>query len=317
MHLADSISRNLSQGQLGQIRGNNPRCFEWVTKRKRKPIYNFDPTNTGDPTQQGHLRFWFDLSRLEGYADGANVSGLVYPINDYSGRGCIATQVNAAKQPVFIQNGLNNKSVLSFDGVDDYIGFTGIGSWGGLSYSLFVVFAFSGNTRPAHVEDVFTIGNTGGEMLLESANTTAPVNDSLVAYADPRGFLGAGSIQNYKDQSQGLQFHVVSMSLLSGKALLMGIDGNHSSDYFGDASGGIYILSPLAGSFAGASGAFGGGGGPGGVVINQCLQGYVAEFYGYDIGMNLGQIQQHEAYLALKWGIDNQLDGINPYRPVV
>jgi len=183
-----------------------------------------------------------------------------------------------------------------------------------------VVFAFQGVSRPIHVEDVYCLGNDGGEIVLESANTVAAINDSLVSLGNPRGFLGSGYIQNYKRQSQGQNFHVVSSSwatFLSTYVILMGIDGNHSSDYFGDASGGIYILSPLAGNFAGASGAFGGGGGPGGVVINQCLQGYVAEFYGYDIGMNLGQIQQHEAYLALKWGLDNQLDGINPYRPVV
>jgi len=320
MYLADSISRNLSQGQLGQIRGNNPRCFEWVTKRKRKPIYNFDPTNTGDPTQQGHLRFWFDFSRLEGYADGAPVDGISAPIIDYSGRGCSCTQPSAAQRPIFVQSGLNNKSLLQFDGFDDYLGITGIGSWASLQYSFFVVFAFGGIVRPGHVEDIYCLGNVGGEMTLQSASTSAGVNDSLVSYGNPRGFLGSGSIQNYKVRSQGQNFHVVSSSwvpFLSTYVLLMGTDGNHASDYFGDSSGGILSTGPFAGTFSGGGSFVGTGNGGGVGPATHFLQGYIAEIYVYAIGMNLGQIQQHEAYLALKWGLDNQLDGINPYRPVV
>jgi len=317
MYLADSISRNLSQGQLGQIRGNNPRSFEWVTKRKRKPIYNFDPTNTGDPTQQGHLRFWFDLSRLEGYADGATVSGIIFPIIDYSGRGVLAQQANATQQPLFSQNALNGKSALLFDGINDSIFCTGMGTWGTGSYSLFAVFNYE-RIRPAHVEDVFDVGQLVGEMVAENAFSPPPTNQGIVTYGGPRGVGGNGYYQNVRTKNNGNEFHVVSASFVNNTTLLMGIDGDHGTDISDDSSGnGISGIGPHTGQFSGVQGYFGAGRGAGGAALNNFLHGHVCEFYGYDIGMSLKQIQQHEAYLALKWGIDNQLDGINPYRPVV
>lgn len=44
---------------------------------------------------------------------------------DQSGNGNDAIQTNANRQPVLVENGLNGKPVLSFDGVDDRLGFTG------------------------------------------------------------------------------------------------------------------------------------------------------------------------------------------------
>ena len=74
--------------------------------------------NTEIPTD--HLELW--LKSDEGVVlNGSTVSKWM----DQSGNGNDALQKNVNRQPVLVENGLNGKPVLSFDGVDDRLGFTG------------------------------------------------------------------------------------------------------------------------------------------------------------------------------------------------
>jgi hypothetical protein len=73
-----------------------------------------------DPTSIANLKLWFDGS------DSSSMivsSGSVSQWNDKSGSGFNATQGTGANRPTLVTNVLNGKSVVRFDGSDDYLSF--------------------------------------------------------------------------------------------------------------------------------------------------------------------------------------------------
>ena len=89
-----------------------------------------------------HLQLWV---RADSGAvmNGSNVSKLT----DLSGNGNDAIQTDTSRQPLLIDNGLNQKPVLRFDGVNDRLGLTGTKMMSQIS--LFIVEkADSGATGP-------------------------------------------------------------------------------------------------------------------------------------------------------------------------
>ncbi len=92
--------------------------------------------------------------------DGVTLNGsTVSQWIDQSGNGNDATQSNTDRQPMFVDNGLNNKPVLHFDGVNDRLGLTGSSTMSQIS--LFIVFkidsGLSGNngTDPISISSNF------------------------------------------------------------------------------------------------------------------------------------------------------------------
>ena len=72
-----------------------------------------------EPTEVSGLVGWWDASTLEG-ADGSSVSALL----DSSGNEAHMYQSTSARQPTLQTNELNNRNVLRFDGVDDFLNLT-------------------------------------------------------------------------------------------------------------------------------------------------------------------------------------------------
>jgi hypothetical protein len=98
--------------------------------------------NTEIPTD--HLELW--LKSDEGVVlNGSTVSKWM----DQSGNGNDALQKNVNRQPVLVENGLNGKPVLSFDGVDDRLGFTGSSLISKMT--LFFVYKLKLTTPPAFI----------------------------------------------------------------------------------------------------------------------------------------------------------------------
>jgi hypothetical protein len=78
--------------------------------------------SNGTEIPTDHLELWL-RSDAGVVLNGSTVSKW----EDQSGNGNDAIQTNANRQPVLVPNELNGKPVLSFDGVDDRLGFTGSG----------------------------------------------------------------------------------------------------------------------------------------------------------------------------------------------
>jgi len=311
MHLADSISRNLSQGQVGQMRTINPRSFEWANKRKRKKLNTFAPNNTGDPTLNGNLRWWYDISRLTGYANNTAVDGIVAPVTDYSGRGLNLTQTNAVKQPIYYASGCNGLGVLKFDGVNDFMNSISTGAWGTSKITFFIVCGNSagatiGPGAPFQFSDTWATGGVCNIEFGYNPPNAGPPNYPLSVASNSGPATGGFQINNYYRPVNG-SFNVLTTLMdVSNFAGIMNIDGYPASD----------------GSTAGTSGGVLQGGGlymgcAVRVTTTQYFTGFVAECYGYASLLTEEQIQLNEAYLAEKWGLMDQLNPKNPFRAVV
>jgi len=311
MHLADSISRNLSQGQVGQMRTINPRSFEWANKRKRKKLNTFAPNNTGDPTLNGNLRWWYDISRLTGYANNTAVDGIVAPVKDFSGRGLDLTQANAVKQPIYYASGLNGMGVLKFDGINDYMNSPSTGVWGGSKITFFVVCGNSAGASigpgcPFQFSDTWITGGICHVEFGYNPPNAGPPNYPLAIATNTAPASGSFQVNNYYRPING-SFSVLTISMdVSSSFGLMNIDGYPASDVatFG-TPGGVLQGSGLWMGCAVT------------VTTTQYFTGFVAECYGYASLMTEEQIQLNEAYLAEKWGLVDQLNPKNPFRAVV
>lgn len=87
------------------------------------------------PSAVTGLVAWYKADALTGLTDGAPVSSWT----DSSGTGRHITQATGAAQPTYIANGVNYLPVVRFDGVDDYLRYSGSSPIGIPSRTVFVV----------------------------------------------------------------------------------------------------------------------------------------------------------------------------------
>jgi hypothetical protein len=107
------------------------------------------------PIPTNSLQLWL---RADAGVDTLN--GTVSRWRDQSGKGNDAIQINTIRQPLFVENALNHKPVLRFDGLDDKLGFTG--STPMSQFSLFIVVKNDTGGGP-HADHVINFGASGGE----------------------------------------------------------------------------------------------------------------------------------------------------------
>jgi photosystem II stability/assembly factor-like uncharacterized protein len=139
-------------------------------------IYKWDSDLLSDIPTSG-LQLWLK-SDAGVTLDGSTVSAW----GDQSGNGNDALQPNSGRQPMLINNGLNNEPVLHFDGIDDRLGLTG--STVMSQISLFLVFKI----------DSGLVGNIGTDPLPYFPIVLGNANLAGAAYGlSMRNFFSANS----------------------------------------------------------------------------------------------------------------------------
>ena len=115
----------VSDSASNAIAGSNTAVFSYVA-----------PAST-------ELLLW--LKADAGITQTAN--GTVSGWTSQGGNSTTANQTITTSQPAFVPNGLNGKPVVRFDGVNDYLNFSGLGVNGFIGMTIFMVSATSNNTQ--------------------------------------------------------------------------------------------------------------------------------------------------------------------------
>ncbi len=162
---------------------------------------------------------------------------------DLSGNGHDAVQATASRQPSLVAGRLNGMPVVSFDGVNDKLGFTG--STLMTQFSLFVVLNNHAGT-PGNDGNVITFGANGGYphqwfMIMRYPNTP----DSIAMGNSPDSYVNAFS-HNVAAYDQWRNLSIVTTGSISSTTLRwdgndahMALDGFDQTISFplGDATG--------------------------------------------------------------------------------
>jgi hypothetical protein len=205
-------------------------------------------------------------------AGGANngFSGSVATWMDKSGSGFNVTNGNAAQQPTYTIDGLNENNVVTFDGGTDRLVNSGAVIPGN-DYTLFVVF---NRTTAAGRDAVFELGGGGSRNGLF-------VNDS----GNRLGFYANTTFYNSTNVYTPSTYELVTMihdvnaiSMWRGNALEVNTAGSARA-----STTGIYIGDDS--------------------TSGDQLQGNIAEFIVYDRDLTTDERRDIENYLASKWGL--------------
>ena len=119
-------SQTLSPIVINQVPGNQTDTSATLSGQLVNAGIGIIETSPFTPSDYSGLRLWLDASDADGdgvvgssYASGESVSALA----DKSGQGNDGIQGSVSKQPALVDNALNGKALLRFDGVNDVLEF--------------------------------------------------------------------------------------------------------------------------------------------------------------------------------------------------
>jgi hypothetical protein len=303
------FSGSIKQPAEFQKAGYYPRTYK-VNYDSTNHLYNFEIIdfiwhNAAEPASipLAHLNLWLK-SDTGTVMNGTKVSRWM----DQSGNGNDAVESDSSRQPLLINDALNGKPVVSFDGVNDRLGFTG--SKRMLQISLFIVFnnksGATGTTAPGFV---LTFGPGGPysanqHFAIKMRGMDNGDNDIIIGTEDHSDFVMFTG-QNIAKYNEWRNLSIIRDRTVSNTTLRWnGIDapGTPSGSNFS-----IYV--PLGDSTAS-------GGGIGstdnfpdlGRVLAKCD---IAEIIVYDTVLSNSERLTVEKYLSGKYNIT--VTGVNDY----
>jgi len=221
------------------------------------------------------------------------LNGTVNRWHDQSGSGNDAIQASASRQPVLVAGALNGKPAVSFDGVNDKLGFTGTTHM--TQFSLFLVIK----------NHLGTAGNSGNVITFGAAGDFDHQWFMGMALGGPDtigmaggvnfGWVGGGK-PGLAAYGQPRNLSVVVNQTIWNTTLWR--DGNDVLMAPGGSDGAISV--PL-GDATGSGGGIGGADGvPAGTILAKCD---VAEVIVYNVALSDSARNIVESYLATKYGL--------------
>jgi hypothetical protein len=228
--------------------------------------------------------------------------------SDKSGNGRNATQAIAASQPTRTLSGLNGKTVLTFDGMDDFLNAGTTSTWNFLHNGSSSAVAFVGQmgqpTTPSTKRmDLF---NTGGSSSVYSGYfLNFGINDTQVRSNASRGVSGTISftlVTSFPQRATPVILinRVDADNPTASQRTIININGggdvggNTSTSSASSANSGI----PLN---IGSSGSTG-------------FVGFLSEIIFVNSELSLADHQHLEGYLAWKWGLQGNLPANHPFK---
>jgi len=213
------------------------------------------------PASIAGLKLWLDASQITGLNDGDAVGTWA----DLSGNGYDATQATGSKKPTYQTNELNSRPVVSFDGVDDYMGLTSAPIAMTANYTLFCVIR-----KPAGAAYVVHGGGGGWDLAWN------------VSGSNKKQFVGSAGIEDETGTSVKLTQTCVVFQPSTRICKVDGVDVILTNTAFGGTNHRVGI------------GAFDG-------VLYGTQD--IAELFYTTQAVNAGVIEAAQAYLMAKWGI--------------
>jgi len=254
-----------------------------------------------------HLQLWVrgDIGVV---LNGTTVSRWI----DQSGNGNDAIQNDTSRQPVFMNNKLNHKPVLQFDGANDRLGLTGTNQMSQIS--LFIVERpEQGATGPNPYFPIeFGDNNNSGRFGLSMQNIYSHNSpDEIDPFFDPSSWVsavapGCAEFDLWKDISVTLNQYIYSTTLRAN-----GVDAVITPEGSTNTS-----LSFPLGNTTGTG--IGGIGGIDGESVGQLqFKGDIAEVIVYDTVLSNTDRQAVEIYLKTKYLLPYNATSINDVKPLV
>ena len=216
--------------------------------------------------------------------------------NDKSGNGDHAVQATAARQPLYVASGINGKGAIDFRNDDHFELPDLVGISGSQNRSALVVFEHF-----IAAEQGYLIALGYFSSIIAGAAWRFGINASGYLQLEIVGTDYASSLAPSTAPAQ-------AAAILSGSTI-----GDHTLYLDGTAE-------PVSGSSAVNTGSGEASvsqqnrGGPGGLVTNKAIDGYISEILIYDSALANSDRQKVEGYLAHKWGITGSLPGGHPFK---
>jgi hypothetical protein len=242
--------------------GMNPRLL-------RPKASGFTPRNISG------LAAWWDASDA---ASITTVSGRVSQWNDKSGNGVHATQTTANNRPENTSQTLNGRAVMTFDGSNDIMSFTGTAR---TDETQFVV--VRNNMVASAVSNQQILGDaSSGFGVTAVIKNDGSTNSDVFTHCG--GFsLGTTSARYQFPANNPFGPAVVSAIRSSASGGILRTDGVQRATCTTSNS---YALARI-----------------GGVGSSLPLNGYIAEIVIYSRALSVADVQRVERYLGTKWGL--------------
>jgi hypothetical protein len=234
------------------------------------------PRATGfTPRSISGLAAWWDASDA---ASITTVSGRVSQWNDKSGNGVHATQTTANNRPVNTSQTLNGRAVMTFDGSNDIMSFTGTAR---TDETQFVV--VRNNMVASAVSNQQILGDaSSGFGVTAVIKNDGSTNSDVFTHCG--GFsLGTTSARYQFPANNPFGPAVVSAIRSSASGGILRTDGVQRATCTTSNS---YALARI-----------------GGVGSSLPLNGYIAEIVIYSRALSVADVQRVERYLGTKWGV--------------
>jgi hypothetical protein len=234
------------------------------------------PRATGfTPRSISGLAAWWDASDA---ASITTVSGAVSQWNDKSGNGVHATQTTANNRPVNTSQTLNGRAVMTFDGSNDIMSFTGTAR---TDETQFVVVRNNMVASAVSTQQILGDASSGFGVTAVIKNDGSTNSD---VFTHCGGFsLGTTSARYQFPANNPFGPAVVSAIRSSASGGILRTDGVQRATCTTSNS---YALARI-----------------GGVGSSLPLNGYIAEIVIYSRALSVADVQRVERYLGTKWGV--------------
>lgn len=229
-----------------------------------------------DPRRISGLAAWWDASDA---ASITTVSGAVSQWNDKSGNGVHATQTTANNRPVNTSQTLNGRAVMTFDGTNDIMSFTGTAR---TDETQFVVVRNNLVAGVLSTQQILGDASSGFGLYAQIKNEGSPLSD-LIAFNAGAFSIGTTVARYLFPANNPFGPAVVANIRSAASGGILRTDGVQRATCTTSNS---YTLARI-----------------GGVGAVLPLNGYIAEIAIYSRALSLSEVQQIERYLATKWGL--------------
>jgi hypothetical protein len=230
------------------------------------------------PSEVSNMKLWLDAADSSTITHSSNA---VSQWSDKSGNNKHATQSTADNKPTLTSSVLNGKSVISFDGSNDYLTASALNI--SQPYSIFVVAKTTGGSGRDYIFDGVT-NDSHRSMVALNKSGTVQIQASIGVWSNSNISTPAG--------------YFTFSSIYNGTNGLVGINGTTVSSFntgSRNLSNGLRI-----GANWTANGDF--------------LGGDIAELLIVDAALNTSDRQSIEGYLAHKWGLTGSLPSSHPHK---
>lgn len=229
------------------------------------------------PSDIAGLNLWLDADAITGLAD----TDPVVTWTDRSAGAYGFTNPNSAQRPVYRTNILNGRSVVRFDGTNDWLYFATTTTG---DYTVFAV-ATKGAASDRSV--VTETSNTNFLPIRRKISTDGSGNRRHL-YRNNAGVLG-----NITNGAWATNATKVMVARVSGTGMTLRDGGGATVATATAATGALTSTHTTIGAEMDGLGSLGGAG---------FWQGDIAEVVAYDSGLSLADIDRVGTYLAAKWG---------------